>query len=147
MALEQDTSETLIAHLPGPPVLIGTVRRQCCAWCGALLEEINLLNVHAIAGGESIAPPSFPTDVWGEFGDGSFCALGEEPPENACSARAVRPMLDALGLVDDVMEVTTVTDCEAVLGEALEYLSEVAEDDVLAARLCDRIRSALGGTA
>jgi hypothetical protein len=28
-----------IIHVAGPPILVGTVERQRCTWCGALIDE------------------------------------------------------------------------------------------------------------
>jgi len=34
-----------IAHLAGPQITYGSVVRQRCAWCGALIEERDLANM------------------------------------------------------------------------------------------------------
>jgi hypothetical protein len=31
-----------IIHIAGPPIMLGSVQRQRCLWCGALIEERDL---------------------------------------------------------------------------------------------------------
>jgi hypothetical protein len=38
-------SDASQVHLAGPTATVGAIRRQRCAWCGALLEECDLANI------------------------------------------------------------------------------------------------------
>lgn len=54
-------------HVAAPTVMVGTLRRQRCAWCGALIDEVDLANVaRPLEPGEDPAVPWEPAK-W-EFG-------------------------------------------------------------------------------
>lgn len=36
-----------LIHVAAPPLTFGTVRRQRCAWCGALIDEYDLASIAA----------------------------------------------------------------------------------------------------
>lgn len=44
-----------VAHLAGPQITFGSVVRQRCSWCGALIEERDLANM-AVKIDESASP-------------------------------------------------------------------------------------------
>lgn len=73
------------SHVPAEPVTVGTVRRQVCAWCGTLLEEVQLSNVGSLPPGQPVPP--YTSAAWGRFGGDplSYILLPDtEPPADAC---------------------------------------------------------------
>lgn len=43
-------------HIAGLPVLIGSHHRQRCAWCGAVIDDVDLRNVSMLLNDDGSAP-------------------------------------------------------------------------------------------
>lgn len=88
---------TAVVHLSGATVFVGTVMRQRCAWCGALLidDDLATMQVAVVAGEEPRPPSGFEenTFVAVEGDDRSTKVMWAVPPppdrrlpEGACAA-------------------------------------------------------------
>ena len=77
-----------VIHIAGPPVEIGPLLRQRCAWCGALLLDYDLERIAAPEGSDP-SPPTWPSaDL--VLVDGALSAVvphedGDVLPEAACA--------------------------------------------------------------
>lgn len=91
-----DRAESVI-HIAGLDVAVGTRLRQRCAWCGAVLEDVDLARV-AMAVSDTpddghvdhtypVWPVGGLVEVWGAGGVRNTVILGdnENLPPNACA--------------------------------------------------------------
>lgn len=90
-----DRAESVI-HIAGLDVAVGSRLRQRCAWCGALLEDVDLANVAVLVGDGTDRSvehtwPTWPVgglvEVWGAGGVRNTVILGDDEklPPNACA--------------------------------------------------------------
>jgi hypothetical protein len=93
-------------HIAGFPVRIGTLRRQRCAWCEAVLIDLDLRQV-AVPEGDDIEPRFWETGelIQVESGDGFTAQTlvthkdGDPLPREACGFPAVAPVSPSLRVV------------------------------------------------
>lgn len=87
--MSESPNSLAVTHIAGQTVTIdGRYLRQRCAWCGAIIEDVDLTTI-AVAVVEGEEPPGYPTWPSGHMVlvDGGYTVdlgtSGETPPE-AC---------------------------------------------------------------
>jgi hypothetical protein len=95
-------SDTEIIHFAGPICTFGTISRQRCQWCGALIQEYDL---ERVAIQESSRPPERqgkpvePSELgwWGGLVsvDGNWMAAVDEPLDQKAPERSCMMLLPA----------------------------------------------------
>jgi hypothetical protein len=93
-------SRTEIIHFAGPTLRIGSVVRQRCLWCGALIEELDLDRI-AVADDPAADGGGLFTARWrGLVGvDGAARFAVDDPPDGKVPDRACSEVLPDLGPV------------------------------------------------
>lgn len=81
-------------HIAGLEVAVGSRLRQRCAWCGAVLEDVDLAHVAVAVADNGHVDHTWPTwpvgglvEVWGAGGIRNTVILGDDEklPPNACA--------------------------------------------------------------
>lgn len=90
---DTEFDETTV-HIPGPPITVSGRRRQLCAWCGHVLDDLVLSRVGVEAGDPTV--PVFPDGQLVRFDRGVAYALpytaGDPLPDDCCAVRAAEPV-------------------------------------------------------
>jgi len=85
-------AEREIVHIAGLDVRVGPHLRQRCAWCGAIIEDVDLstIQVQVVPGEET---PSYPTwqvgALIGRSGGATYVIAhndGDQLPPNSCAS-------------------------------------------------------------
>lgn len=75
-----------LSHIVGDTITYGTLRRSRCAWCGALIEEVDLAKVECerTVDGEDIVPRFHGWVEVNELFTKQVAVESNTPPKNSC---------------------------------------------------------------
>lgn len=80
---------TPVVHIAGQAVLVGTIVRQRCAWCGAILIDCDTARI-AVSEGQDPSPPTWTrAELVAVDGNASYVVAhedGADLPDGACGA-------------------------------------------------------------